>query len=302
MINKATKSQLTDYTPEKLRLAMKKAELTLSNLADKLNMSVSSVSHWACGDRLPSPEAMTKLFELLDFNVDESNLVSYRFNHSTFKQKLKASGLSVVELSNKSGIKCSTIENWIRGMVRNPQKINLEPVASILNCPVDVFYDPITSENESQPIKVEEVPSCEPTILPQSPADSPSFILTEEDLEPGVVQTRLSIMENERIMTFRTLLSELQESNITIPEFAYEIGFSKSEMENWKKSPKKLSESQIKTISEFLNVVPNSLPTTTHELELDKMIQKFINDLPEWSYKDLEKLLSFIHSEFKVLA
>lgn len=302
MSNKESKIQTSEYTVEKLRHAMKKGGFTIKSLAEQLDMSTSTVSHWTCGDRVPSPQAMSKLFEILDFSIDDSETETSRFNNETFKQHLEASGLSMYEISKKSGVNRSTIYNWCCGRAKNPAMKHLKPVASLLNCPIDVFYDPITPESESQPIKVKEVPSCESTILPQSPADSPSFILSEEDLEPGIVQARLSIMENERIMTFRTLLSELQESNITIPEFAYEVGFSKSEMENWKKTPKKLSESQIKTISEFLNIVPNSLPTTSHELELDKMIQKFINDLPEWSYKDLEKLLSFIHSEFKVLA
>lgn len=136
---------------------------------------------------------------------------------------------------------------------------------------MDAFYK--TSENKpeiSESLKDKEFQS-------DSIAVSESYLSERPVSQP-----------KSEMMIYRKLLSELDRCEMSIPEFAYEIGFSKSNMEEWEKNPRVLSEEQKNRIKDLLEL--DSLQPTAKEKEIEEKFMKMLEDFP-WTYQEMEELL-----------
>lgn len=61
--------QELDHEPEAVTYARKKAGLTMTDLADRLGVSLSLVSQWESGDRNATPAILPRLAEVLNCPV-----------------------------------------------------------------------------------------------------------------------------------------------------------------------------------------------------------------------------------------
>lgn len=263
-----------NYSQELLKKAMKEKKMKIVDLADQIGASKDTVKRWRTANCTPSNYFLEKLNEVLDLNL---NIVGQDgvFDSVTFKRVCKESGLPILQIAKKSGVPFSTIRPWYYGNVSNPNKYSLKRVAKVLGVSLDAFYKTSTEIKPeiSEPFKVEEI---QPDCIPIS--------------ESYLSERPVSNSESET-MPYRKLISELDRCEITIPEFAYEIGFSKSDMEEWEKDPKVLSENQKSQIKDLLKL--DSLQPTPEEKEIEEKFMKMLEDF-SWTYQEMERLLNVL--------
>ena len=259
-----------NYSQELLKKAMKEKKMRIVDLTDQIGASKETVKRWRTANCTPSNYFLEKLNEVLDLNLNIEEQDGF-FDSVAFKRVCKESGLPILQIAKKSGVPFSTVRPWYYGNVSNPNKDSLKRVAKVLGVSMDAFYKTSEIKPEiSVPFKDNE-------------SHSDSIAVSESYLPE-----RLVSKSEYETMSYRKLISELDRCEITIPEFAYEIGLSKSDMEEWEKAPKVLSENQKNQIKDLLEL--DSLQPTAKEKEIEEKFMKMLADFP-WTYQEMEELL-----------
>lgn len=227
--------------------------------------------------------------------MKKKQMQNVRINMESLRKVIRESGLSANTFARAYGISQSAVLNWLKEDGPIPRLSTIEFLADQMKMPVDFFILNEESEN-----KMVEVSKCQenvglgPSVIFSSikpDGKESESIIEEEVVEDGVVQSKM-IIERPICMKYRKLTALLEAAGEIVPIFAYETGFSKQEMEAWKKVPYVLSEQKVKILCEYLKIDPEALELSEEEKELDLKAKKFAEELPTWNYSRLKEFFN----------
>lgn len=211
------------------------------------------------------------------------------------RKVIRESGRSANTFARAYGISQSAVLNWLKEDGPTPRLSTIEFLADQMKIPVDFFI--LNEESENKMVEVskchENVGLGQPLIFSSIKPDGKELepIIEEEVVEDGVVQSKM-IIEHPICMTYRKLSALLDAADEIVPIFAYETGFSKPEMEAWKRVPYALSGQQVKILCEYFKIDPEALELSEEEKELDLKAKRFAEELPTWSYSRLKEFFN----------
>lgn len=109
--------------------------LTQHNLADKLKVSQPTIANWESGRQIPGPERVEAIERII--GPITSNEVEASYERSSIvgqwlSRSLDRKEMTVVELSEKSGVSTATIYNLQNGRAENPRPGTIKKLESAL--------------------------------------------------------------------------------------------------------------------------------------------------------------------------
>ena len=103
---------------ENLNQLLKAKGIKAIDLAEKVGVSKSAVSHWLAGDNSPNIEILAKICQ--EYDVKLSELLNEKIE-ATYADLVKASGMSQTKFAARFMIPLRTVQNWVGGQRTMPR-------------------------------------------------------------------------------------------------------------------------------------------------------------------------------------
>ncbi len=123
-----------------------KNDITINQLASKLNISCSTLSRWINSEFTPSIKDVKIVSNFLNISADylfglsDCTTISSIDNSLTFAEKLKKllmdSNISSYKLAKDCNFQKSAVSKWLNNQ-REPRIVNVVEIAEYFNCSID---------------------------------------------------------------------------------------------------------------------------------------------------------------------